>query len=343
MKKLYITGCMLAIILGLYSAHLHGMEDFVPMPEYVESTAIVHEVGTRTVNQLTSKGTDQVVTYEGEPRRIMGVWQSSVETLLALGVGDRIIAAIGVPDSKYIAEEYRDAYEKIPYKSMEIPDVETTLLWEPDLLVGWYSTFQKNNWKSTDFWSERGIHSYISRSSYKNSKRTVEGEYQYILDLGAVVNRQERAKELVNRTKRAVSAAKSYGETQRTKDTVLILEQSGRQYRVYDKETLAGNMLEEIGGHLISETGQTINAEELIQLNPSVIFLVLIEDDYDRQDELIENLYSNPILQHVDAVRNHRIFGIPLFMVYSAGTRIHDGLDIMIHGLYPNFTGGIHE
>ena len=343
MKKLYITGCTLAIILGLYSAYLHGMAQFIPMPNYVESTAIVHDVGPRTVKQLTSKGTDQVVTYEGEPRRIMGVWQSSVETLLALGMGDRIIAAIGVPDSKYIADEYRDAYEKIPYKSMEIPDVETTLLWEPDLLVGWYSTFQKNNWKSTDFWAARRIHSYISRSSYKNSKRTVEGEYQYILDLGAVVNRQERAKELVNRTKRAVSAAKSYGETQRTKDTVLILEQSGRQYRVYDKETLAGNMLEEIGGHLISETGQAINAEELIQLNPSVIFLVLIEDDYDRQDELIENLYSNPILQHVDAVRNHRIFGIPLFMVYSAGTRIHDGLDIMIHGLYPNFTGGIHE
>lgn len=343
MKKLYITGCTLAIILGLYSAHLHGMAQFIPMPNYVESTAIVHDVGPRTVKQLTSKGTDQVVTYEGEPRRIMGVWQSSVETLLALGMGDRIIAAIGVPDSKYIADEYRDAYEKIPYKSMEIPDVETTLLWEPDLLVGWYSTFQKNNWKSTDFWAARRIHSYISRSSYKNSKRTVEGEYQYILDLGAVVNRQERAKELVNRTKRAVSAAKSYGETQRTKDTVLILEQSGRQYRVYDKETLAGNMLEEIGGHLISETGRAINAEELIQLNPSVIFLVLIEDDYDRQDELIENLYSNPILQHVDAVRNHRIFGIPLFMVYSAGTRIHDGLDIMIHGLYPNFTGGIHE
>ena len=333
----------MALLGGLYSAHLHGMEEFVPMPDYVESMTIVHEVGPRTVNQLTSKGTDQVITYEKEPRRIMGVWQSSVETLLALGVGDRIIVAIGVPNSKYIAEEYRDDYEKIPYKSMEIPDVETTLLWEPDLLVGWYSTFQKNNWKSTDFWSERGIHSYISRSSYKNSKRTVEGEYQYILDLGAVVNRQERARELVNRTKRAVAAAKAYGEAQHTKDTALIIEQSGRQYRVYDKETLAGNMLEGIGGHLISETGQTINAEELIQLNPSVIFLVLIEDDYDRQDELIDNLYKNPTLQHVDAIRNHRVYGVPLFMVYSAGTRIHDGLNLMIHGLYPNFNGGIHE
>lgn len=343
MKKLYITGCMLAIILGLYSAHLHGMEEFIPMPDYVESTVVSQEVGPRTVNQLTSKGTDQVITYEGEPRRIMGVWQSSVETLLALGVGDRMIAAIGVPDSKYIAEEYRDAYEKIPYKSMEIPDVETTLLWEPDLLVGWYSTFQKNNWKSTDFWAQRGIDSYISRASYKKSKRTVEGEYQYILDLGAIVNRQERAEMLVNRTKRAVAEARAYGEAQHTKDTVLILENSGRQYRVYDKETLAGNMLEEIGGHLISEAGQTINAEELIHLNPSVIFLVLVEEDYERQDELINNLYKNPTLQHVDAIRNHRVHGVPLFMVYSAGTRIHDGLNLMIHGLYPNFTGGIHE
>ena len=71
---------MLAIILGLYSAHLHGMEEFIPMPGYVESTIASQEVGPRTVNQLTSKGTEQVITYEGEPRRIMGVWQSSVET-----------------------------------------------------------------------------------------------------------------------------------------------------------------------------------------------------------------------------------------------------------------------
>ena len=76
---------MLAIILGLYSAHLHGMEEFIPMPEYLESTVISHEVGPRTVNQLTSKGTDQVIPYEGEPRRIMGGWQSSGATLLALG------------------------------------------------------------------------------------------------------------------------------------------------------------------------------------------------------------------------------------------------------------------
>ena len=54
MKKLYITGCMLAIILGLYSAHLHGMEEFIPMPDYVESTVVSQEVGPRTVKDRKS-------------------------------------------------------------------------------------------------------------------------------------------------------------------------------------------------------------------------------------------------------------------------------------------------
>lgn len=343
MKKIYVIGYILAIIICLYTAYLHGKEEFIPMPNYIEGYLPSSDVKTRVVYQLNSNGSYQNVLYEGESKRIIGVWQNSIETLLALGVGDRIIAAIGVPDSKYIAKDYRDEYEKIPYKSMQIPDIETTLLWEPDLLVGWYSTFQKKNWKSSDFWSHRGIHTYISTSSYKKSKRTLDGEYQYILDLGAIVNRTSRAEEIVQNIKNYVQAAKNYSITQQSKDRVMILEREGRQFRVYNEDTLAGNMVKEIGGNLIKDAGETINMEELIYFNPSVIFLIVVEEDYDRQTELVQNLYNNSTLQHVDAIRNHRIYSIPLCMIYSAGTRVKDGLDIMIQGLYPNFTGGIHE
>ena len=267
----------------------------------------------------------------------MAVWQNSVETLLALGMGDRIIAAIGVPDSKYIAKEYRAEYEKIPYKSMQVPDVESTLLWEPDLIVGWYTTFQNDRLKSTDFWMSRGVHAYIASSSAESSLATVEGEYQYILDLGDVVNRKKKAEEIVHRIQKYVKAAKEYGETHPTQDTVLIIEPAGRQFGVYDDDTLGGKMIEEIGGNLLGDVGETINIEEMIDLNPSIIFVVLQEDDYEHQDEIIQRLYDNLALQHVDAIRNHRVYGIPLFMVYSAGVRIYDGLDIMIRGLYPNF------
>ena len=220
---------------------------------------------------------------------------------------------------------------------MDMPDIESVLLWEPDLLVGWDTTFQKNNWRSTSFWKKRGVHTYIARSSALLSPPTVEGEYQYILDLGNVVNREEKAEEIVNRIQKYVKAAKEYGKMHPTQDTVMIMEPAGRQFGVYDDDTLGGKMIEEIGGNLLGDVGETINIEELIDLNPSVIFVVLQEDDYEHQDEIIQRLYDNLALQHVDAIRNHRVYGIPLFMVYSAGVRIYDGLDIMIRGLYPNF------
>ncbi|WP_127069033.1 MULTISPECIES: ABC transporter substrate-binding protein [unclassified Veillonella] len=337
MKKIYILLLSSVILVSVYTAYLQGINQLIPMPSYVVTTERSSKTSPRIVHQLTSKITYQDIAYDDESYRIMAVWQNSVETLLALGMGDRIIAAIGVPDSKYIAKEYRAEYEKIPYKSMQVPDVESTLLWEPDLIVGWYTTFQNDRLKSTDFWMSRGVHAYIASSSAESSLATVEGEYQYILDLGNVVNREEKAEEIVNRIQKYVKAAKEYGETHPTQDTVMIMEPAGRQFGVYDDDTLGGKMIEEIGGNLLGDVGETINIEELIDLNPSVIFVVLQEDDYEHQDEIIQRLYDNLALQHVDAIRNHRVYGIPLFMVYSAGVRIYDGLDIMIRGLYPNF------
>ncbi len=337
MKKIYILLLSSVILVSVYTAYLQGIKQFVPMPNYMSTTKETIKTSSRIVHQLTSDGTDEDVVYEGESYRIIAAWQNSVETLLALGVGDRIIGAIGVPDSKYISKEYQEEYKKIPYKSMDMPDIESVLLWEPDLLVGWDTTFQKNNWRSTSFWKKRGVHTYIARSSALLSPPTVEGEYQYILDLGNVVNREEKAEEIVNRIQKYVKAAKEYGEMHPTQDTVMIMEPAGRQFGVYDDDTLGGKMIEEIGGNLLGDVGETINIEELIDLNPSVIFVVLQEDDYEHQDEIIQRLYDNLALQHVDAIRNHRVYGIPLFMVYSAGGRIYDGLDIMIRGLYPNF------
>ena len=48
------------------------------------------------------------------------MWQNSIETIIALGEGDRIVAGIGIPDRKYVRPEYREAYDKIPVQGYEI-------------------------------------------------------------------------------------------------------------------------------------------------------------------------------------------------------------------------------
>ena len=59
------------------------------------------------VEILNSHGEKERQVFYSPPKRVAAVWQNSIETLLALGVGDRIIAGMGVPDRKYIREEYQ--------------------------------------------------------------------------------------------------------------------------------------------------------------------------------------------------------------------------------------------
>lgn len=128
-----------------------------------------------TVENLNSHGEKNRQVFHSPPGRVAAVWQNSIETLLALGVGDRIIAGMGVPDRKYIREEYQAGYEAIPYKSLENLDPETIMMMRPDFIAGWSSTFTDKVLRSTEFWNERGVHTYISQNSDPaNRNRTIE-------------------------------------------------------------------------------------------------------------------------------------------------------------------------
>lgn len=158
------------------------------------------------VEILNSHGEKERQVFYSPPKRVAAVWQNSIETLLALGVEDRIIAGMGVPDRKYIREEYQAGYEAIPYKSLENLDPETIMMMRPDFIAGWSSTFTDKVLRSTEFWNERGVHTYISQNSAPaNRNRTIENEYADILNLGKIFDREEKAESLVKEMKDEIS------------------------------------------------------------------------------------------------------------------------------------------
>ena len=66
------------------------------------------------------------------------MWQNSIETIMPLAkVIDR--SRHGDSNRKYVRPEYREAYDKIPYKDMQYFNLESVLMMKPDLLVGWRS------------------------------------------------------------------------------------------------------------------------------------------------------------------------------------------------------------
>lgn len=155
-------------------------------------------------------------TFQKPPKRVVCIWQNSIENLMALGVGDRIVAAMGLPDGSYLRPEYRETYAKIPYTSMEHLDMETVMLQDPDLIVGWASSFDKKTLRGTDFWEGRGVGTYIAPGSSSTIKvHTIDYEYQDILNLGKIFDREEKAQELVSKMQdeivRAEGKAQKWG------------------------------------------------------------------------------------------------------------------------------------
>lgn len=290
-----------------------------------------------TITSMDSSGDMKVETFEKAPERVVAVWQNSIETILALGEGDRIIAGMGIPDARYLRPEYREAYEKIPYTSLQNLDMETVTMMDPDFIAGWYSTFSPKVLRNTDYWHERGVRTYISAgSSSKEPCKTVENEYRDILNMGKIFNREERAEEIVNEMKEKIRRAQKEVRETGKHPRGLIVELQGKSLRVYGKKTLAGNILESMGGTLLAADSKEISKEQLIEINPDALFLVVSESRYDQVNSLLAWFYNDRAFDSVECIRNRRITVLPLYAVYSAGVRLSDGIGYVGKGLYPD-------
>lgn len=290
-----------------------------------------------TIENYNTQGEPEQMTYTKPPERVVAVWQNSIETLLALGVGDRIIAGNGVPDKKFFRKEYQEQYSKIPYTGLQLLDLETTMMLKPDLLVGWHSTFMPKVLRSTEFWHKRGVNTFISRSSMIDAKpRTLANEYKDILDLGKIFDKNERAQQLVGQMQQEVNFAISQTAGYQKRPRALVLEFMGKEPTVYGEKSLAGNIVKELHGELLAEKQRAIGLEQVVELDPDVIFVVVIESHYGHEQDMIDRVTQHKALKNLRCVKEGRVVALPLYAIYSSGVRTYDGIKIIAAGMYPD-------
>lgn len=290
-----------------------------------------------TIENYNTQGEPEQMTYTKPPQRVVAVWQNSIETLLALGVGDRIIAGNGVPDKKFFRKEYQEQYSKIPYTGLQLLDLETTMMLKPDLIVGWHSTFAPKVLRPTDFWHKRGVNTFIARSSMIDAKpRTLANEYKDILDLGKIFDKNERAQQLVGQMQQEVNFAISRTADYPKRPRALVLEFMGKEPSVYGEKSLAGNIVKELHGELLAEKQRAIGLEQVVELDPDVIFIVVTEFNYGREQDMLDRVTQHKALKHLRCVQQGRVVALPLYAIYSSGVRTYDGIKIIATGMYPD-------
>lgn len=275
-------------------------------------------------------------TYEKAPERVITFWDNSLETMLALGLGDKIIMAVGV-NEEGILPELKDEYERIKANFEFYNDFtdsnaalskETAIMMEPDFILAWKSSFNDKTLGDTTYWNDNGIGTYIALNSNDVSEqRTLENEYTDILNIGKIFDVEDRANEIVDELKSEVERVTSATEGQEKK-TVLVIEFLGDNIMNYDSSMLAGNMVESMGGELLT-TPDNLGKEDIINLDPDVLFVI------GDTEEAAAQITDDPGFASLQAVQNNAVYNLPLSYVYTSGVRTIYGLDAIGSALYP--------
>ena len=108
--------------------------------------------------------------------------------MLALGLGDRVICAVGMTEEDILPElqgEVAKMKENIEYQndfvnSNAAMSKEAAIMMEPDFILGWKSSFNDKTVGDVTYWNENGIGTYIALNSNDvSANRTLENERCY--------------------------------------------------------------------------------------------------------------------------------------------------------------------
>ena len=275
------------------------------------------------------------LVFEKMPERVYAVNPSSVENMIALGLEDKIVkVSLGSRDR--LTDAGKALYDKLGGQK-ETLSKEEILNNNIDFIIGWYSTFDDKSLGEVDYWHEKGIKTYIALNSSikKPAPNTLEDEYEDIRNLGKIFNVEDRAEALID--KKIASAQEKVKEKGKTRVIVLEVEKEN-QLRLYGPETIGGIIAEKVGADLLTNE-QTITAEELINLNPDVIFSVYFGPDTDLTEEsCVQKLMDNPALKSISAIQNQRVYPITLSYTYATGARTLEAINYISDILYPELT-----
>ena len=292
-----------------------------------------------SIENYDSSMKPHIYKFTQHPQRIVALWQNSIETLIALGAGDKIIAVAGVYNEKHLNPEYLEAYKRIPVRQTQIFSQENVLLMHPDFIAGWLFDFtgKGRSIGNSSFWEERNVNVYMNlmNGAEFKAQHTMEDELKYITDLGKIVGYEAQAAIIISGINNKILRYKQQLAVKK-RLKVLVVSNFGKTITIYTPRTLAGDILTRLGADVIGKKQEAvgeneyISYEEILTSQPDVIFLQCSPEN---ENMLLKSVYSNPALQNVKCIKKRQVYCIPFYTIRSPGIRIDDAIDIFAKGL----------
>lgn len=292
-----------------------------------------------TIKTFNKDGSELETTYEKAPEKVVAVYQGCIETLLALGLEDHIVAAAGLDNA--VPESQEEAFAKINYLDEFTPSLETVTMLEPDMIFSWGSYFGEKTLGNAYEWVEKGVNTYInSNTKGDGSARTLENEYTDILNMGIIFDVQDKAEAIVNEMKDTIASVLEQTADMEDKPDVMIIEFLGDSITNYGASSLGGDMVQQLGGNLVNTEYTSIGQEDIIVADPDVFFIVYMpysgDDPEELKNSMMSKLLDDEAYQSLSAVQNGKVYPIMLSEMYASATRTMDGIITFAKGMYPD-------
>ncbi|MBD3885233.1 iron-siderophore ABC transporter substrate-binding protein [Phormidium tenue FACHB-886] len=261
------------------------------------------------------------------PQRIIALDPHALDLLLSLdiqpiGHAEDSRAVVGNPELgrsvngvKYLGDRLRRSPAHVG--TWQTPSLETMLRLQPDLILG----------------------GYLDQSQYKNFSQiaptlipiddwTSPKQWQEnLLILGKILDQTTKAQQVIDAYSQNVDTAKAE-LTKINRRNVLLLSMSGLDHiGIFNNETFAGAILEDLGFELVSPNGLNatygeivISLETLPELQPDVIIVMASGDS--RVDQVEQIWKSNSILRSLPAYQNNQVY----FVDYQLWSRFQGGI-----------------
>lgn len=283
------------------------------------NTSTSEQAQTVLLDNYSSSNKAIKCNYPVKPKRVVAIGEAAAETLLQLKQGDRLVAIVdAVEDGAEIKELYPDFNKDGHCAFLNRPSVETLLALKPDLIIGWYQNFTPKRYNTTDFWNQRQVKTYIPASStLLFQKKNVEMELTFVEDMGKVFACSEVTDRFVQEQRASIRRAAEAMKQPRPRAMVLALS---RDLIInYGEVSLPGDIVTQAGGTIVAPKERYISAEDLIRINPDIVFIIRLDRNLDKGPELFA---ANPKFRSLDCVAKGNVHGIPVHWMYNSGINI---------------------
>ncbi|MBU5253017.1 ABC transporter substrate-binding protein [Lysinibacillus capsici] len=333
MKKKLLLGIGLAALLTL-TACGNTSKDTSKETQTKEHYPLTIENFTKAEGGSAWEKKDQV--FDKAPERIMANTRPAAELLLHLGLGDKIVgvgANFGAVD-KAVEEEYA----KLNILSDEYVGKEVTLGTDPDLVFGRGGLFDNAEWGvgTVNSLNEMGIKTYVLESSVTGG--TYDSIYKDIKNIGEIFNVQDKADSFIKELKGRQQDISSKLESIKEEKTFAYLHTNDPKelfvYPAHD-ETFFNDAFKmvKLDNIFKDETGD-VSVETLIAADPDVLIL----PNWDGSDltKVREEIYANPKLSSMKAIKNKQMYIVDYNYMFGYGYNTIDGMEALAKEMYPD-------